>query len=133
MKTAQFHRAYWNYETNTGIGKLHYQPLGILAFVFEDGEPQYDTNFLDADEIAYYRKNYKKHGRILTIGVQFDRDIDLVRVTENENIYTFCELNLEVKTEGENRFFRRLDGEWQEIENSPVVEYQRCDSLICVS
>ncbi|MFB2768591.1 hypothetical protein ACE1AT_04770 [Pelatocladus sp. BLCC-F211] len=133
METAQFHRAYWDYQTNTGIGKLHHPELGILAFVFEDGEPKFDTNFLDANEVAYYRQNYKKLGRTLIIGVQVDRDIDLVRVTENENIYTFGELNLEIKTEGTNRFFRRQGGEWQEIENAPIVEYQRCDSLICVS
>ncbi|MBW4617510.1 MAG: hypothetical protein KME21_30720 [Desmonostoc vinosum HA7617-LM4] len=132
MKTAQFHRAYWDYDSNTGAGKIHYKPLGVIAFIFENGCPKLDVNFLDKDEVSYYRQQYKKQGVTWRLGVQIDRDVDLVRVTESENIFTFEELNLEVKTEDAVRSFRQLNGEWIVIENAHFVEYQRCDSLLLV-
>ncbi len=133
METAQFHRAFWDYDTNIGIGKIHYKPLGIIAFSFEDGLPKFDVNFLDKDEISYYRAAYKKQGVLLRLGVQIDRDIDVVRVTKSNNIFTFPELDLSVKIEGNSRWFRPIGGEWTVIENAPFIEYQRCDSLIFVN
>ena len=88
MEIAQFHRAYWHYETNTGIGKIHYEPLGIIAFVFEDNVPKHDVNFLDEDEVKYYRQQYKKAGIPLTLGVQIDRDVEQVRVQKLEDVFT---------------------------------------------
>ncbi len=134
MEVAQFHRAFWDYKSNTGIGKIHYQALGIIAFVFEDEIPKFDTNFLDDDEVNYYRNKYKKADRILSIGVQIDRDVDLVHVRKAGDYFVFEELNLEIRLESPSRYFRATGNqEWILIENAPLVEYKRCDSLICVS
>lgn len=134
METAQFHRAFWHYQTNTGIGKIHDQRLGIIAFVFEDGIPKFDTNFLDEDEINYYRNKYNKVGRFLSIGVQIDRDVDIVPVRKTGDYLVFAELNLEIRMTSDSRYFRHGGSEeWVLVENAPLVEYKRCDSLICVS
>lgn len=137
METAQFHRAYWHASSNTGIGKIHYEPLGVIAFIFENGVPQFDTNLLDADEMSYYRQEYRKSGRTLDIGVQINRDVDLIRVSTeesnfNENIFKFEGLGLEIKTNGKLRYYLQTDGKWALIK-APFVEYKRCDSLICIS
>lgn len=137
METAQFHRAYWHYPTSTGIGKIHHEPLGVLAFVFENGIPMHDANFLDANEMAYYRQEYRKVGRILAICVQLNRDVELVRVITEENhlddqTFKFAQLNLEIKLNNKLRYYRQPDGKWALI-NVPFVEYKRCDSLICIS
>ena len=134
METAQFHRAFWHYQTNTGIGKIHYQQLGVIAFVFEDEIPKFDTNFLDEDEINYYRNKYNKVGRFLSIGVQIDRDVDIVHVIKTGDSLVFEELNLEIRITSDSRYFRALGSEeWILIENALFVEYKRCDSLICVT
>ncbi|MCC5600849.1 hypothetical protein [Nostoc favosum] len=132
MQTAHFHRAYWCYEKDLGIAKIHYQPLGILALLFENGIPQVNVNFLDKKEFSYYWQKYKKAGVTLNLGVQIDRDVELTRVIEKENVFKFPEINLEIKLENNVRFFRPLNAEWQEFEDDVFVEYQPCNSLIDV-
>ncbi|MFK0731379.1 MAG: hypothetical protein ACFKPT_02790 [Gloeotrichia echinulata GP01] len=132
MKTGQLHRAWWNYDKNTGIAKIHYPVVGVLAFAFEDGVPKINVNFTDEDEVKYYRQQYKKQGIPLTIGVQIDRDVDMIQVIEEEDIIQIPEHNLEIQVTGSFRQFRATEGNWQVID-APVIEFQRCDSLICVS
>ena len=132
MRTAYFHRAYWCYENNLGIAKIHHEPLGIFALLFENGVPVVNVNFLQKEEFSYYWQKYKKAGISLHLGVQIDRDVELTRVIEKENIFMFPEINLEVKLESNGRYFRHLNGEWQEFEDDIFVEYQPCNSLIDV-
>lgn len=132
MQTAYFHRAYWCYENNLGIAKIHYPPLGIFALLFEGGSPQVNVNFLDKNEFSYYWQKYRKAGITLHLGVQIDRDVELTRVIERDNIFKFTEINLEVKLENNSRYFRPVDGEWQEFTDDVFVEYQPCKSLIDV-
>lgn len=132
MRTAHFHRAYWCYENNLGIAKIHHEPLGIFALLFEGGIPIVNVNFLSKDEFSYYWQKYKKLGVILHLGVQIDRDVELTRAIEKENIFIFPEINLEVKLETNCRYLRPLNGKWQEFEDDIFVEYQPCKSLIDV-
>lgn len=132
MQTAYLHRAYWCYEKDLGIAKIHYEPLGILALLFENGIPQINVNFLDKKQFSYYWQKYKKAGVTLHLGVIIDRDVELTRVIEKENVFKFPEINLEIKLENNVRFFRPLNQEWQEFEDDVFVEYQPCNSLIDV-
>lgn len=132
MKTAHLHRACWSYEKNLGVAKIHHTGLGIFAILFEGGVPITNVNFLDKDNFSYYWKKYKKIGISLEFGYQIDRDVELTRVYENENKFKFTEINLEVKLENNTRYFRPLDGNWQEFEDDVFVEYQPCKSLIDV-
>ncbi len=133
MEIAQFHRAYWHYASNSGIAKLHCESLSIVGFIFECGVPRTDIDFLSSDEVSYCRQVYKKSGRPLTLGVQIDRDKDLIRVVKDEESFVFPEINLAIKIFKKNRYFRHLQGEWIKFRNDSVIEYQRCDSLICVN
>lgn len=134
MQTAHFHRAYWCYENNLGIAKIHYEPLGIFAILFEGGVPQVNVNFLDKNEFSYYWQKYRKAGVNLLLGVQIDRDVELTRVIEKDNIFKFPEINLEVKLENNVRSLQTLGiGEWIEFQDDVFVEYQPCKSLIHVS
>ncbi|MBE9054293.1 hypothetical protein IQ243_28655 [Nostocales cyanobacterium LEGE 11386] len=148
MKTAYFHRAYWCYENNLGIAKIHHEPLGIFAILFENGVPVVNVNFLKKDEFSYYWQKYKKQGITLHLGLKVGIDTELTRVIEKENIFKFPEINLEVKLEHNSqslvltqkpevqprqlRYFRPMDGEWTEFEDDVFVEYKPCDSLIDV-
>lgn|GEM_PF-3259941 len=134
MQTAYFHRAYWCYENNLGIAKIHYEPLGIFAILFEGGIPHINVNFLDKNEFSYYWQKYRKAGVNLLLGVQIDRDVELTRVIEKDNIFKFPEINLEVKLENNVRSLQTLGtGEWIEFQDDVFVEYQPCKSLIHVS
>ena len=134
MQTAYFHRAYWCYENNLGIAKIHYEPLGIFAILFEGSVPQVNINFLDKNEFSYYWQKYRKAGVNLLLGVQIDRDVELTRVIEKNNIFKFPEINLEVKSENNVRSFRTVGAEeWIEFQDDVFVEYQPCKSLIHVS
>lgn len=134
MQTAHFHRAYWCYENNLGIAKIHYEPLGIFAILFEGGVPQVNVNFLEKNEFSYYWQKYRKAGVNLLLGVQIDRDVELTRVIEKNNIFKFYEINLEVKLENNVRSFRTVGAEeWIEFQDDVFVEYQPCKSLIHVS
>ncbi|MCC5634638.1 hypothetical protein LC593_02005 [Nostoc sp. CHAB 5844] len=132
MKTGQLHRAWWNYEQNIGIAKIHYPIVGVLAFTFEHGIPKINVNFTNEDEVKYYRQQYKKKGVPLTIGVQIDRDVDMIQVIEDGDIIQIPEQNLEIQVNGDIRQFRPTSGKW-EIIDAPIIEFKRCDSLICVS
>jgi hypothetical protein len=134
LQTAHFHRAYWCYENNLGIAKIHYEPLGIFAILFEGGVPQVNVNFLEKNEFSYYWQKYRKAGVNLLLGVQIDRDVELTRVIEKNNIFKFYEINLEVKLENNVRSFRTVGAEeWIEFQDDVFVEYQPCKSLIHVS
>jgi hypothetical protein len=134
LQTAHFHRAYWCYENNLGIAKIHYEPLGIFAILFEGGVPQVNVNFLEKNEFSYYWQKYRKAGVNLLLGVQIDRDVELTRVIEKNNIFKFHEINLEVKLENNVRSFRTIGAEeWIEFQDDVFVEYQPCKSLIHVS
>jgi hypothetical protein len=115
-----------------GIAKIHYEPLGIFAILFEGGIPKINVNFLDKNEFSYYWQKYKKAGITLHLGMRVGIDTELTRVIEKENIFKFPEINLEVKLEQNTRFFRPLNGEWFEFEDDVFVEYQPCSSLIDV-
>ncbi|MBD6621240.1 hypothetical protein FNW02_37510 [Komarekiella sp. 'clone 1'] len=133
MQTAYFHRAYWCYENNLGIAKIHYEPLGIFAILFEGGIPKVNVNFLDNQEFSYYWQQYKNKGVNLVLGVQIDRDVQLTKVIDQENVFKFSEINLEVKLENSTRHFRSLKAtEWTEFQDDVFVEYQPCKSLIHV-
>ncbi|WP_143861689.1 hypothetical protein [Nostoc linckia] len=132
MQTADFHRAYWNYEANLGIGKIHHPDLGIFALLFESGSPVCNVNFLDKNQFSYYWQQYKKKGTPLTLGMQIDRDVEVIRVIKQDNLLKFPDLNLEIKLEDNVRYFRSLDGKWQAFEDDVFVEYKPCDSLINV-
>jgi hypothetical protein len=130
--TAHFHRAYWCYDNHLGIAKIHHQPLGIFAILFECGIPQINVNFLDKNEFSYYWQKYKKVGVTLHHGYQIDRDVELIRVIEKDNIFKFPEINLEIKLENNVRYFRPINGEWQDFQDDVFVEYKPCNSLIDV-
>jgi hypothetical protein len=115
-----------------GIAKIHYEPLGIFAILFEGGVPQVNVNFLDKNEFSYYWQKYKKKGITLHLGMRVGIDTELTRVTEKENIFHFPEINLSVKLEESSRYFRPLDGEWTIFQDDVFVEYQPCSSLIDV-
>ena len=134
MFLAQFHRSYWHEESESGIGKIHFPNLGIIAFVFDSGTPEIDTNFMNEDEVSYYSRKFKKSNRPLRIGVQIDRDVEPIVVDVAEDIFSFSEIDLEVRVENNLRYFRAIssNGEWKLMKNAPIIEYQRCDSLICV-
>lgn len=147
MQTAYFHRAYWCYENNIGIAKIHYPDLGIFALLFENGIPINNVNFLDKKEFSYYWQKYKKQGITLHLGMKLGIDTEIIRVIEQENIFKFPEINLSVKLENSIRYFRPLDtqkygleispnrttsGDWTEFQDDVFVEYQPCDSLIDV-
>lgn len=132
MKTAYLHRACWSYEESLGIVKIHHTSLGIFAILYDGGIPQENVNFLEKEAFHYYWKKYNKLGIRLEFGYQVDRDVELTRVYENENLFKFPEINLDVKLENNKRYFRPLDGEWQEFEDDVFVEYQPCKSLIDV-
>lgn len=133
MQTAYFHRAYWCYENNLGIAKIHYPSLGIFALVFENGIPKINVNFLDKKEFSYYWQQYKKLGITLHLGMKVGIDTELIRVIQKDNLVTFPDINLEIKLEENCRYFRPLNGEWTEFQDDVFVEYQPCDSLINVS
>ncbi|BAY99890.1 hypothetical protein NIES37_38730 [Tolypothrix tenuis PCC 7101] len=133
MQTAYFHRAYWCYENNLGIAKIHYPALGIFALVFENGIPKINVNFLDKKEFSYYWQQYKKLGITLHLGMKIGIDTELIRVIQKDNLVTFPDINLEIKLEENCRYFRTLNGEWTEFQDDVFVEYQPCDSLINVS
>lgn len=133
MQTAYFHRAYWCYENNLGIAKIHYPALGIFALVFENIIPKINVNFLDKKEFSYYWQQYKKLGITLRLGMRVGIDTELIRVIQKDNLVTFPDINLEIKVEENCRYFRPLDGEWTEFQDDVFVEYQPCDSLINVS
>ena len=123
MQTAYFHRAYWCYEKNLGIAKIHYEPLGIFAILFEGGVPQVNVNFLDKNEFSYYWQKYRKAGVNLFLGVQIDRDVELTRVIEQDNIFKFPEINLSVKLENNVRSLQTLGtAEWIEFQDDVFVE-----------
>ncbi|BCL40026.1 hypothetical protein [Nostoc sp. MS1] len=132
MQTAYFHRAYWNYENNLGIAKIHYPALGIFALLFENGTPITNVNFLDKQEFSYYWQKYQKQGITLHLGMRVGIDTELTKVIEKENVFKFPDINLEIKLDNNTRHFRSLDGEWTEFEDDVFVEYQPCDSLIDV-
>ncbi|MBD2505598.1 hypothetical protein [Anabaena azotica] len=132
MQTAYFHRAYWSYENNLGIAKIHYPALGIFALLFENGTPITNVNFLDKQEFSYYWQKYQKQEIALHLGMRVGIDTELTKVIEKENVFKFPDINLEVKIENNTRHFRSLDGEWKEFEDDVFVEYQPCDSLINV-
>lgn len=131
MEIAQFHKCYWDAQHNTGIGKIHYQPIGVIAFLFEELVPIQDVNILNLDEVSYIRQEYRDIGISLGIGVQIDRDVSLVPVSRFENGVEFKKLNLVIMQKDGMRYFCDHDKKWVEIE-SPPIEYQRCDSLIMV-
>ncbi|MBD2491950.1 hypothetical protein [Aulosira sp. FACHB-615] len=144
MQIADFHRAYWSDEHNTGIAKIHYPDLGILALLFEDGVPKKNVNFLDKNERSYYWQKYRKKGITLHLGMKVGIDTEKVRVIKRDNIFKFPDINLEIRV-GDNslvlpeqipteqvRYFRPIDGEWQQFEDDVFVEYQPCDSLVDV-
>ncbi|BAY93781.1 MULTISPECIES: hypothetical protein [unclassified Tolypothrix] len=133
MQTAHLHRAYWCYENNLGIAKIHYPALGIFAILFENGIPKINVNFLDKKEFSYYWQQYKKLGITLHLGMRVGIDTELVRVRQKDNLVTFPDINLEIKLEENCRYFRPLNGEWTEFQDDVFVEYQPCDSLINVS
>ena len=132
MKTAYLHRACWSYEQSLGIVKIHHTGLGIFAILFESGIPQENVNFLEKEAFNYYWKKYNKLGIRLEFGYQVDRDVELTRVYEQDNLVKFPEINLEVKLENNARYFRPLEGKWQKFEDDVFVEYQHCRSLIDV-
>ncbi|BAZ33766.1 hypothetical protein NIES4074_62800 (plasmid) [Cylindrospermum sp. NIES-4074] len=132
MQTAYFHRAYWSYENNLGIAKIHYPALGIFALLFENGIPITNVNFLDKQEFSYYWQKYQKQGITLHLGMKVGIDTELTKVIDKENLFKFTDINLEVKLENNARYFRPLDGEWTEFEDDVFVEYKPCDSLIDV-
>jgi hypothetical protein len=132
LQTAQLHRAYWSYEHNLGIAKIHYEPLGVFAIFFENKTPQINVNFMDKSECTYYRQQYKKAGVTLALGVIVGVDTEVTRVIERDNVFTFPEINLEVKLENCCRYFRPVGGEWTAFEDDVFVEYQPCNSLIDV-
>ncbi|MBE9210078.1 hypothetical protein IQ244_27000 [Nostoc sp. LEGE 06077] len=132
MQTAYFHRAYWSYENNVGIAKIHYPDLGIFALLFENGVPIINVNFLDRNEFSYYWQKYQKSGISLHFGLKIGIDTELTRVIQKENIFIFPEINLEVKLESTSRYFRPLNREWIPFQDDVFVEYQPCDSLIDV-
>nr|MDZ8061880.1 hypothetical protein [Nostoc sp. EkiNYC01] len=132
MQTAYFHRAYWDYERQLGIAKIHQEDLGVFAFVFENFSPKVNVNFQDKTQFTYYWQQYKAHGATLRLGVQIDRDVEIIKVTKKENIFQFPTINLEVKLENNIRYFRSIGGDWQEFEDDMFVEYQPCKSLIDV-
>jgi hypothetical protein len=85
LRTAQFHRMAWDYERNTGVGKIHYEPLGIVAFFWEEGTPMNDVNFVDKNIISYYWQQHKRDfGVPLTHGCILDRDVSIVMVHEKK-------------------------------------------------
>jgi len=89
---------------------------------------------LDKNEFSYYWQKYRKAGVNLLLGVQIDRDVELTRVIEKDNIFKFPEINLEVKLENNVRSLQTLGtGEWIEFQDDVFVEYQPCKSLIHVS
>ncbi|MBD2208032.1 hypothetical protein H6G33_31055 [Calothrix sp. FACHB-1219] len=133
MQTAYFHRAYWCYENNLGIAKIHYPALGIFALVFENGIPKINVNFLDKKEFSYYWQQYKKLGITLHLGMKVGIDTELIRFIQKDNLVTFPDINLEIKLEENFRYFRPLNGAWTEFQDDVFVEYQPCDSLINVS
>jgi hypothetical protein len=130
--TAHLHRAYWSYDKNLGIAKIHHPDLGIFAILFENNLPQINVNFLDKKEFSYYWQQYKKVGITLSAGMQIDRDVQLTRVFEQENLFKFPEINLEIKLENNTRYFRPIGGDWQQFEDDVFVEYKPCESLIDV-
>lgn len=89
MRTAQFHKMFWDHETNTGVGKLHYPGFGIIGFYWHKDTPAYDINFLNKDEISMYGKQYQKEtGRTFTYGCIIDRDLEIVGVQEKKYVIT---------------------------------------------
>jgi hypothetical protein len=132
LQTAHFHRAYWSYDDNLGIAKIHYEPLGIFAILFENNVPKTNVNFLDKHEFSYYWQKYKKAGVTLHLGTRVGIDTELTRVTEKDNTFQFPEINLEVKLGEDGRYFRQLNGRWTAFQDDVFVEYQPCDSLIDV-
>ena len=130
MKTAHFHRAYWSYDHNLGIAKIHHPALGIFAMFFENASPKANINFLDKAQFSYYWQQCKSLGVHLSLGVQLDRDVQLIRVEEQENLFNFPEINLEIKLEDNTRYFRCFGGNWQQFQDDVFVEYKPCESLI---
>ncbi|WP_225226310.1 hypothetical protein [Komarekiella delphini-convector] len=134
-----------------GIAKIHYEPLGIFAILFEGGIPKINVNFLDQNEFSYYWQKYRKAGVNLLLGVQIDRDVELTRVIDKDKVFEFPEINLSVKLENNTRYFCAIgesalrEGfppqvivnpkgqEWTEFQDDVFVEYQPCKSLIHVS
>lgn len=85
MKSAQFHRMAWDYKRNTGVGKIHYEPLGIVAFYWVEGTPMEDVNFLDKDMISYYWQQHMQEFNVpLTHGCIIGRDLEVVLVKEQK-------------------------------------------------
>jgi hypothetical protein len=116
--------------------KIHHEPLGIFALLFIKNIPIENVNFLNKQATSYYWQQFKNKGITLHLGVQIDRDVQVTRVLEKENIFTFLEINLEIKLENNQRCFRPLDGansdEWLIFQDDIFVEYQPCKSLIDV-
>jgi hypothetical protein len=121
LKTAQFHRIAWDYERQYGVGKIHYEPLGVVAFYWEEGFPIKDVNFLNKDEISLYsRQHKKKFGVLLTHGCISERDLEIVTVQEKkgtEEILQPVGRTTEVgKLSIVNNFSSASQGKWNEVE-----------------
>lgn len=99
---------------------------------FENASPKANVNFLDKTQFSYYWQKCKSLGIQLILGMQVDRDIELIRVEEESNLFRFPEINLEVKLENNGRYFRQTQGEWQQFQDDVFVEYKPCESLINV-
>lgn len=138
-KVAQFHRKLWNYQKQCGIGIIHYEPLGVFAFVFQSGViPTEPINFAEATEIKYWQENFKKSAIALTYGCQIDRDRGSALVKATPQGYSIPELNLELRINftalakpGDEHcgLEFKLGGNFKEFD-SPVFEYFECTSVL---
>lgn len=133
METAQFHRAYWSYEHNLGIVKIHDWELGILAFLYRNNSPQRGVNFLDTNEFSYYWQKFNRMGIKLHLGVNLSKDVEIIEVIHRSSDWVqFPDVNLEFKIENNFAYFKPLDSEgWVQYEPAQV-EYKPIKSLIDV-
>lgn len=139
VKVAQFHRRLWNYQKQCGVGIIHYEPIGVFAFVFQPGIiPTEPINFAETTEIRYWQEHFKKSAIALTYGCQIDRDRGSVLVKATPQGYSIPELNLELRTNftalakpGDEYcgLEFKSEGNFKGF-NSPVFQYFECRSVL---
>lgn len=127
---AQLHKAYWDRDKNSGIGKIHHPNIGIVGFLFENGLVIGHLNFFDSQSIKYYRAEFAKNNYQLSPGYQVDRDVDALLTKVNSPYLAFPDIGLVIDIKEKRFLLAESYGQWQSMDDSAIAEYKPCKSLI---
>lgn len=141
-RTAEFHRMHWDYQKQCGLAKIHYEDIGVFALAFEEGCKPIAAVEPTDNELKMWCDRLKRVGASLVNGFNVSRDKEIVLVKEQNGIFLFSGINLEMGLSsssaivttghypGDNSYQFRVRGSdiWQDFD-APVYEYAPCRSL----